>query len=102
MNWSTFLPYLLVMAAVTYFIRMIPLIVFRRNITNRFLRSFLYYIPFAVLAAMTFPEALSCTGNIPASVIATIVALVIAWFKPTTILVAFSACAVAFLGLLIF
>ena len=47
--------YIAVMALVTYLIRMLPLVIFRKKIENRFIRSFLYYIPYAVLAAMTFP-----------------------------------------------
>ena len=47
--------YIAVMALVTYLIRMLPLVIFHKKIENRFIRSFLYYIPYAVLAAMTFP-----------------------------------------------
>ena len=50
--------YLLIMFAVTYLVRVLPLVVFRKKITNRFVRSFLAYIPYAVLAAMTFPAVL--------------------------------------------
>ena len=46
---------LAVMAGVTYLVRMLPLVIFRKKIENRFIRSFLHYIPYAVLAAMTFP-----------------------------------------------
>ena len=46
---------LAVMAGVTYLVRMVPLVIFRKKIENTFIRSFLYYIPYAVLAAMTFP-----------------------------------------------
>ena len=53
MKWSVFLPYLAVTAGVTYLIRMLPLTVFRREIKSRFVRSFLAYIPYAVLGAMT-------------------------------------------------
>ena len=55
--------YILVMAAVTYFIRMLPLTLIRRKITNRTLRSFLYYVPYATLSAMTFPAILTATGS---------------------------------------
>ena len=54
--------YILVMAAVTYLIRMLPLTLIRRKITNRTLRSFLYYVPYATLSAMTFPAILTATG----------------------------------------
>lgn len=55
--------YILVMAAVTYLIRMLPLTLIRRKITNRTLRSFLYYVPYATLSAMTFPAILTATGR---------------------------------------
>ena len=57
---------ILVMAFVTYLIRMLPLVIFRKKITNRRLRSFLYYIPYAVLAAMTFPAIFTSTGRLSA------------------------------------
>ena len=50
--------YLLIMFAVTYLVRVLPLVVFRKKITNRFVRSFLAYIPYAVLAAMTFKSSI--------------------------------------------
>ena len=56
MKWNTLLPYLFVTAGVTYLIRMLPLTIFRREIRSRFIRSFLAYIPYAVLGAMTFPD----------------------------------------------
>ena len=57
MSWPAFLPYLAVTAVVTYLIRMLPMTLFRREIKSRFIRSFLTYVPFAVLGAMTFPVA---------------------------------------------
>ena len=62
MNWSVFLPYLIVMAGVTYLIRMLPLTLFRKPIRSRFIRSFLQYVPYAVLTAMTIPGVLYSTG----------------------------------------
>ena len=64
MSWSEFLPRVLVMAVVTYLIRMIPLTFFRKPIKSRFIRSFLYYVPFAVLTAMTIPDVLYSTGYV--------------------------------------
>ena len=55
--------YTFVMAAVTYLIRMLPFVVFRKPIKNRFVRSFLYYVPYAVLGAMTFPAILYSTSK---------------------------------------
>ena len=62
MTWQTYLPYLLVMALVTYLIRMLPLTVMRRQIRNQFVRSFLKYVPYAVLSAMTIPDIFYSTG----------------------------------------
>ena len=62
MTWQTYLPYLLVMAMVTYLIRMLPLTLMRRQIRNRFVRSFLKYVPYAVLSAMTIPDIFYSTG----------------------------------------
>ena len=55
--------YILVVAVVTYLIRVLPLTLIRREIKNRFLRSFLYYVPYVTLAAMTFPAILNVTGS---------------------------------------
>ena len=64
MSAEAFYPYLLVMAGVTYLIRMLPLTVFRREIRSPFLRSFLYYVPYAVLGAMTVPDIFYATGSL--------------------------------------
>jgi len=58
-----FFIYLLILCGSTYLIRAIPFAAARKKITNTFVRSFLYYIPYTVLAAMTFPAALYATGN---------------------------------------
>ena len=61
MNFKIFLPYLLVMAIVTYLIRVIPLVLVKHKIKNKFFNSFLYYIPYTVLAAMTIPAIFTAT-----------------------------------------
>ena len=96
MSAEAFYPYLLVMAGVTYLIRMLPLTVFRREIRSPFLRSFLYYVPYAVLGAMTFPDILQSTGTLAAGVAGFLVALVLAWKNKGLLTVALSATAVAF------
>ena len=53
-----------VMALVTYLIRVLPMVIFRKKITNVRVQSFLYYVPYAVLAAMTFPAVFSSTGSL--------------------------------------
>jgi len=87
--------YIAVMAIVTYLIRMIPFTMFRKKIKSQFFRSFLYYIPYAVLSAMTIPAIFYSTGNIVTAVIGTIVAVVLAYFNMPLIVVALAASASA-------
>ncbi len=88
--------YIFVMAAVTYLIRMIPFTFFRKKIKSRFFRSFLYYIPYAVLSAMTIPAIFYSTGNIITAVAGTAVAVVLAYFNLPLIIVALAAAGTAF------
>ena len=92
MSWTTFLPYLIVMAAVTYLIRMLPLTVFRKEIKSRFVRSFLHYVPYAVLGAMTFPDVLYATGSLWTALCGLVVAVVMAWRGKSLLSVAIGAC----------
>ena len=78
MNSLQFFSYLLIRAGSTYLIRAIPFAAVRKKIENRFIRSFLYYIPYAVLAAMTFPAALYATGNVAAAAIGIFAAVIFA------------------------
>lgn len=71
--------YILTMAVTTYLIRVIPLTVFRKPIRSRFLRSFLHYVPYACLTAMTFPAILTSTATIVSGAAALIVAVVLAY-----------------------
>lgn len=89
--------YIAVMAVVTYLIRMIPFTFFRKKITLRFFRSFLYYIPYAVLSAMTIPAIFYSTGSLITSVAGTVVAVILAYFDLPLIVVALSASAAAFI-----
>ena len=89
--------YIIVMAGVTYLIRMIPFTLFRKKITSPFFRSFMHYIPYAVLSAMTIPAIFYSTGSMLTSVVGTIVAVVLAYFKLPLIVVALAASAAAFL-----
>lgn len=90
--------YITVMAVVTYLIRMIPFAFFRRKIKSRFFRSFLYYIPYAVLSAMTIPAIFYSTGNIVTAVVGTVTAFVLSYFNLPLIVVALSATAAAFIS----
>lgn len=84
--------YILVMAGVTYIIRMIPMVFFRKKITSRYILSLLYYIPYSVLSAMTFPQIFYATGNIWTALIGTIIAIVASICKLSLIIVAILAC----------
>ncbi len=93
MSWSAFLPYLAVMAVVTYLIRMLPLTAFRRPIRSTFIQSFLTYIPYAVLGAMTFPEVFYSTGDLRTAAVGVVTAVILAWRGKSLLTVAVAACA---------
>ena len=93
--------YIAVMAGVTYLIRVIPFAFFRKQITSKFLNSLLYYIPYAVLSAMTFPASFYSTGNTITASIGTAIALVLAYFDLPLIVVALSASLAAWISGLI-
>ncbi len=94
--------YIIVMAGVTYLIRMIPFTFFTKKITSIFFKSFLYYIPYAVLSAMTFPAIFYSTGDSITSAVGTVVALILAYFNLPLIVVALAASISALLtGLII-
>ena len=88
--------YILVMAAVTYAIRMLPLVLIRREITNRFIRSFLYYVPYVTLAVMTFPAILSETGSLWSAWAALITGIVLAFRGKSLLQVSVCACLMVF------
>ena len=94
--------YIAVMAGVTYLIRMLPFTLFRKKIRSRFFRSFLGYIPYAVLSAMTLPAIFYSTGSIPTAIAGTVVALVLAYFGKPLIVVALAASFAAFITGFIF
>lgn len=82
-----------VMMVVTYLPRMLPLTLFRKKIKNHFLQSFLAYVPFAVLAAMTFPAILYSTGNMISAVVGLVVAVVLSMYRRGLLTVALGAVA---------
>ena len=90
--------YIFIMAAVTYAIRVIPLAFIRKEIKNNFIRSFLYYVPYAVLVALTFPAIFTATGNVVTSTAGTLVALILAYFDMGLVIVAVGAVAGALLA----
>ena len=93
--------YIFVMFAVTYLIRVLPLTLIRKPIRNRFIRSFLYYVPYACLAAMTFPAMLFATDHFLSALLGLIVACLLAYFRRSLIVVAASTCGVVLLTELI-
>lgn len=97
MNYPRMFLCIAIMALVTYLPRMVPLVIFRKKIHNRFIRSFLHYVPYAVLAAMTFPEILYSTDNMIAGGIGLLVACVLAFFNRGLLTVAVGAAASVFI-----
>lgn len=89
--------YILTMALTTYLIRVLPLTIFRKPIRSRFLRSFLHYVPYACLSAMTFPAILSSTASILSGAAALIVAIFLAYRGKSLIVVAVSSSAAVLL-----
>ena len=92
MPFKEYLPYLLVMTVVTYLVRVIPFTLFHKKITNRFVNSFLYYAPYAVLSVMTFPAILHATGSIVSGIAGLAAALLLAYKGKSLIAVASGAC----------
>lgn len=86
--------YILIMAGVTYLIRVLPLTLIRQQIKNQFLRSFLYYVPYVTLAVMTFPAILDATGSPIAGALAFIIGIILAWSGAGLFKVSVSCCVV--------
>ena len=89
--------YIAVMALVSLAIRVLPLTLIRGQIENPFLRSFLYYVPYVTLAAMTFPAILHATDSMWSGLAALIVGVLVAWFSGNLFFVAAAGCVVVFL-----
>lgn len=85
--------YIFAMALTTYLIRVLPMTIFRKPIKSRFLRSFLYYVPYCCLTAMTFPAILSSTASMLSGAAALIVAVILAYRGKSLIVVALSSSA---------
>ena len=99
---TEYLPYILVMAVVTYLIRMLPLTFFQKEIRSPFIKSFLFYVPYAVLGAMTFPAIFTATGHTLASCAGCFVGLVLAYQGKGLLSVAVASCITAYLAACIF
>ena len=85
--------YIATMAITTYLIRVLPLTIFRKPIKSRFLRSFLHYVPYACLTAMTFPAILTSTASVISGAAALVIAVILAYRGKSLIVVALSSSA---------
>ena len=90
--------YILVMAGVTYLIRVVPLVLFHKKIENRFVRSFLYYVPYACLTAMTIPDVFRSTSNLSSALTGLVVAVILALRRKSLLVVAIWACVAVFVA----
>ena len=89
--------YILVMAVTTYLIRVLPLTLIRKPIKNKFIRSFLYYVPYVTLSVMTFPSIITATSSIYSGAAGFLAALVLAFCGVGLLKVAVGACGIVFL-----
>ena len=93
----TFFLYLAVMAGVTYLVRMLPFVLAKKKIENRFISSFLYYVPYAVLGAMTIPAIFYATSSVISAAVGLAVALILAFGRRSLLTVAVAASAAVYL-----
>lgn len=96
MNHNVYI-YIAVMAVTTYLIRMLPLALTKKEIKSPFIKSFLYYVPYACLAAMTFPAVIHSTSSIISGIVGFAVALFAAYREKSLLTVALLACAAVFI-----
>lgn len=89
--------YIFTMFAVSFAVRVLPLTLIKKPITNKFIKSFLYYVPYATLAAMTFPTILYATQSPVSGAAALVVGVAAAWFGFDLFKVAVSCCGIVFL-----
>ncbi len=94
--------YILGMCLITAVIRILPLLVLRRPIQNKFLRSFFYYVPYVTLSVMTFPAIVNATASPVAGAAALVAGIVLAWIGANMITVSAACCVVVFVLELIF
>ncbi len=90
--------YIFIMAASTYFIRIIPLILLRKQIKNQFVKSFLYYVPYVTLSIMTFPAIINATQNSISGIAALIIGVLLAWFDAGLFKVSVFCCLIVFIA----
>ena len=93
--------YIFIMAAVTFAVRVLPMTLIRRQIKSRFLRSFLYYVPYVTLSVMTFPAIINATQSPISGILALAAGIIAAWLGAGLFPVALTCCAVVFVAELI-
>lgn len=98
MNNIPYILYILVMAGITYLLRMLPMTLVKSKIRSRFLQSFIFYVPYAVLSAMTIPAIFYCTEELFPSLLGLAVGIAVAFFGGKLIVVAVSASAAVLIG----
>ena len=95
---NNFWIYLLTMAGITYLIRMLPMVLIKKKIKNKFILSFLYYIPYTVLSVMTIPAIFYSTSNILSAIFGFCAAMIMSFFGKSLFKVAATSCAVVFIA----
>lgn len=96
MNHNVYI-YILIMALTTYLIRVLPLTLIRKEIKNKTIKSFLYYVPYVTLSVMTFPAILTATESVISAAIALAVGILAAWFGKSLFQVAVFSCLTVFI-----
>lgn len=96
MNYQQLLVIIFIVAIVMYLMRMLPLVFCKGKIKNRFLQSFLFYVPYAVLTSMTIPEVFSSTGGVISAALGFLAAVGLAYFGQGLLIVALSSTVVVF------
>lgn len=94
--------YIAIVAVTSYLIRVLPLTLIRKPIKNKFIKSFLYYVPYVTLSVMTFPAIIEATASPLAGALALIVGIIMAWFGLGLFPVAIACCVITYIGNLIF
>ncbi len=89
--------YIGIMALVTYLMRVLPMTIFRKEIKNKTIRSFLYYVPYVTLTVMTFPAILEATGSVWSGLAALVVGVLVAWKGGSLLIVSVVSCAIVFI-----
>lgn len=89
--------YIFIMAAVSYAIRVLPLTLIRKEIKNKTIRSFLFYVPYVTLAVMTFPSILEATNSVWSGLLALVIGILLAWFQKSLFQVAVFSCLAVFI-----